>query len=65
LLARLPRGLFGLTALLMGLSLAHSSFVYVPVDGDVAFLRAFHPVNALLLFWLGIHLARRAVRLPD
>jgi hypothetical protein len=63
--ARLPRRLFVHTALLLGLSLAHSSFVYVPADGDAGVLRALHPVNALLLFWLGLHLARGAVRLPE
>jgi hypothetical protein len=65
LFARLPRRQFGLTALLLGLSLVHSSFVYVPANGDADFLRAFHLVNTLLLFWLGIHLTRRAGRLSD
>ena len=60
LFARLPRRLLGLTALLVGLSLIHTGFVYVPADGDVGFLRAFHPVNALLLFWLSLRLARGA-----
>ena len=62
LCARLPRRLLSLTALLLGLSLVHSAFVYVPTNSDVGFLRAFHPVNALLLFWLGLSLARGAVR---
>jgi hypothetical protein len=65
LVARFPRRLFGLTALLMVLSLMHTSFVHVPADGDAGFVRAFHAVNALLLFWLGTHLARGSLRLPD
>ena len=62
LLARLPRRLLGLTALLVALRLMHTAFVHVPADGGASVLRALHPVNALLLFRLGLHLARAAGR---
>jgi len=64
LFARLPRGLLVATVLLALLATIHDVVVYMPADGDTGFLRAFHPVNALLLFWLGLTAARGALQLP-
>ena len=58
LLARLPRRTLALVGGLVLLSVAHDVLVYVPRETEAGFQRALHPVNALLLFWIAVHLVR-------
>lgn len=54
--ARLPWRAAGLTALLIALVFLQPTLAFAPVP----LLRAFHPVNALLIFTLAISLALRS-----
>lgn len=60
LLARLPLRLILLTALLFVLYGLQYVFVNVARGTGAGWVFAFHPVNALAIFWLGLFLARRA-----
>jgi hypothetical protein len=63
LVGRLPWRLLGLTALLFPLFVLQFIFLYAPLGLGVMELRALHAVNALVLFWVGAHLTRRAIGL--
>jgi hypothetical protein len=63
LVGRLPWRMVGLTALLFPLFVMQFIFLYAPLGLGVVELRALHAVNALVLFWAGAHLARRAIGL--
>jgi len=60
---RLPGRLLALTGLLFLLFGMQYVFIETAADMGVLFLRAFHAVNALALFWLANHLTGRAWRL--
>lgn len=60
LLARLPRRTLGLTVLVVALFALQFLLISLPSRLGVMALRGLHPVNALAIFWLAIHLARRA-----
>jgi hypothetical protein len=66
---RLPRAAIWLTVLLFVLVIAQTE-VFAAIRADVPLAAALHPVNALILFAIGVGLARRAwslvrVRTPD
>ena len=61
LFARLRRRTLALTVILVLLAIAHDALLYVPAGNQVEFLRALHPVNALILFWIAVHLARHGL----
>jgi uncharacterized protein DUF6220 len=63
LVGRLPWRMLGPTVLLFPLFAMQFVFLYAPVGLGLVELRALHVVNALVLFWAGTHLARRAVGL--
>ena len=54
LAGRLPRWTLALTALLILLLILQDTFIYLPADGDLAVLRALHPVNALVIFLVAL-----------
>jgi len=56
---RLPRATILLTVLLFILVIAQTE-VFAAIRADVRLVAALHPVNALILFALGVGLARRA-----
>jgi hypothetical protein len=56
---RLPRAAVLLTVLLFALVIAQTE-VFAAIRADVPLAAALHPVNALILFALGVGLARRA-----
>jgi len=56
---RLPRATILLTVLLFALVIAQTE-VFAAIRADVPLVAALHPVNALILFALGVGLARRA-----
>ena len=60
LVGRQSRRTLALTALLIPLLILQYTFVYLPADGDLAALRALHPVNALTLFWVALRAAQSA-----
>jgi hypothetical protein len=60
LLGRLPGRLLAATALLYLLYMLQYVFVSIP---EATLLRAFHPVNALLFFWVSVRLMQAAWRL--
>ena len=61
IVGRLPVRLIALTALLIFLYYLQWVFLYTPIQiGSEQLLRALHPVNALALFWLTLHLAQRS-----
>ncbi len=60
LIARLPWRIVLLTVLLFVLYSLQYVFVDVARATGAGWVFAFHPTNALLLFWLGLFLARRA-----
>ena len=60
LLGRLPRS-FPLLSLLLIVQFAlQYAFVELAGSLNVAFLAAFHPVNAIVMFWVTVYVARRA-----
>lgn len=61
LIGRLPWRMIALSALLVPLIAMQFIFLYAPLAIGVMELRALHAVNALVLFWAGAHLARRAI----
>jgi hypothetical protein len=65
LVARLPGRTLALTGGLVVLAVAHDAFVYIPVETEAEFLRALHAVNALVLFWIAVLLARGATGMLD
>jgi hypothetical protein len=60
LLGRLPARAVWLTLLLALLYGLQYAFVEVPPAIGLPALSALHPVNALLIFWLALHLASRS-----
>lgn len=62
LAGRLPRRVVGLTALAILLFIVQFALVSVPAGTEIGVIRALHPVNALALFWLALHLARNSGR---
>lgn len=61
LLGRVPGRMLAATALLSVLYMLQWAFISIP---EATLLRAFHPVNALLFFWVTLRLAQAAWRLP-
>ena len=57
--SRLPSGMHRLSVLLGVLAILQPGFIY-PGRFVGAPVEALHPVNALILFWLGLRVARRA-----
>lgn len=66
LIARLPWRMIGLSALLLFLFMSQYMFLY-GVSGltGLPVLRALHAVNALVLFWIAVHLTQRAWRVSQ
>lgn len=63
IVARLPLRMIGLTALLFILYGLQYVFANVALGNPgLGWVFAFHPVNALAIFWVGLLLARRARR---
>ena len=65
LVGRLPRGFALSGVLLLGLIILQYVFVEVAAETGVRWIAAFHPVNALVMFAVGMalfHRARRALR---
>lgn len=64
LIGRLPRGTVGLTCLLLLLYALQYVFAEIGKRPELGFgwFFAFHPVNALVIFWASLLLARRARR---
>src|SRR5262245_36031650 len=52
LVARMPRGMLGLTLLLVVLYGLQYAFINLAGPLGTLVIEAFHPVNALLIFWL-------------
>jgi hypothetical protein len=63
LVARVPWGVLGQTALLFVLFVLQYIFLHAPLGMGVMELRGLHALNALALFGLGLALARRAAAL--
>jgi hypothetical protein len=59
--ARAGRRMLGLAGLLFVVTLVQT--ILPILRDDAPFLAALHPVNALLVFWLGLAVARRATAL--
>lgn len=60
LIARLPWRTVGLAGLLLLLYMVQVTLIIVSRRTGVSEISAFHPVNALLIFWVTLTLARRA-----
>lgn len=60
LVARLPRRDIGLSFLLLALYIPQCLLPPIARSGGPAFIAALHPVNALLLFTIGVVISRRA-----
>jgi hypothetical protein len=60
--ARLPGRTLGLTVLLLLLNTAQVLLIIIPRQTAVPVAAALHPVNALLIFWVALVLARQALQ---
>lgn len=60
LLGRFPRSLPLFSLLLLVQFVLQYAFIRVAPTVNVLALAAFHPVNAVVMFWVSIHVARRA-----
>ncbi len=63
LLGRFPRAIPLYSLLLIGLFVLQYVFVELGRGLNVLFIAAFHPVNAVAIFWVTIYVARRAMRI--
>lgn len=60
LLGRFPRAMWLLSLLLMVQFILQYAFIKLPPQINILALSALHPVNALVMFWVSIHVAWRA-----
>ena len=63
LLGRFPRTIWLWSLLLLAQFALQYVFIEVPPRINLLVLSAFHPVNALVMFWVSIHVAWRASKL--